>query len=652
MDYVSKTADPSCPQPAGAPAARVRLAHPLTTLETAPPAQQGSRAEAVVHAAALLALLVAGAYVVWRVGWTVNGSALWLSLPLLVAEIHGFFTYAGYMFMTWKPVRFVAPPPIENATVDFLIPTYNEPFAVLAPTIAGAVAVTYPHRTYVLDDGKRDWVRRLCKRLGAEYLTRPTNEGAKAGNLNHALARTSGEFVAVIDADFVPKPSFIDDMLGYFRDPKVAFVQGPQEFYNRDSFQHASGDHDAWHEQSLFFRTIQPGKNRWNAAFWCGCPSLLRRRALECVGGVAQETVTEDLHTSMKLHAAGWKSVYHPSPVALGIAPNDYDGFVLQRLRWAEGTMQVIRREWRLRGLTFAQGVNYLASTSTYFDAIRKAVFLSILPLVLITDQLPIQAPGSVFLPFWAAQFLSVAVANSLLGRGNNRYLMTEFFDLLKMFAFIKASMTLLTGKRVRFRVTPKGAAPGRGVHGLLAPYAALLVAYALSMGVGLLRIEGVFLQTRHETVQFAALIWASAIMAALGAVIWYGYRKVSQRSADRVMASVNGTYRRRYGTRTQPILLQDLTTMGCAFVTSSPPPVGCDIRIDIGQGRYVLRGRVRRVRKLAGAYEVGVSLHMGEAGRTRVAQLIAASMFAAGEAPPAGATPVPPRAEPSRAAA
>jgi cellulose synthase (UDP-forming) len=284
--------------------------------------------------------------------------------------------------MTWSPETIRTRPPASGATVDFLIPTYNEPFAVLAPTIAGAVAIKYPHNTYVLDDGKRDWVKQLCRRFGVNYVTRPTNAGAKAGNLNHALFVTYGEFVAVVDADFVPSPDFIDDMLGYFEDEKVAFVQGPQEFYNRDSFQHLKYDEEGWHVQTLFFKTIQPGKNHWNAAFWCGCPSMLRRTALESVGGVASTTVTEDLHTSVKFHAAGWKSVYHAGTVALGIAPNDYDGFVLQRLRWAQGTMQVIRREWRIRGLSLPQRINYVASIGTYFDAMRKAVFLSIVPLV------------------------------------------------------------------------------------------------------------------------------------------------------------------------------------------------------------------------------------------------------------------------------
>ncbi len=206
-----------------------------------------SRSEALVHAVAIGALLAGAAYLIWRIGWTIGPDGLWLSLPLIAAEVHGYITYLGYLFMTWSPESIRPARPVAGATVDFLIPTYNEPFSVLAPTIAGAVAIKYPHKTYVLDDGKRDWVKQLCQRLRVTYITRPTNVGAKAGNLNHALSVTQGDYVAIVDADFVPSPAFIDEMIGYFEDAKVAFVQGPQEFYNRDSFQHLKDDEEGWH---------------------------------------------------------------------------------------------------------------------------------------------------------------------------------------------------------------------------------------------------------------------------------------------------------------------------------------------------------------------------------------------------------------------
>src|SRR6266849_4019214 len=239
---------------------------------------------------------------------------------MLLAEFQGAFNFALFLLMTWD----ITPIPHGLAepghSVDILIPTYNEDLAILKMTILGAIHVRYPHKTWVLDDGRRPALRQLCLQMGVEYLTRPDNKDHKAGNINAALAQTDGEFVAIFDADQVPLSEFLDHTPGYFTDEKLAFVQTPQEFYNLDSIQHRTDlqKNETWHEQSIFYRIIQPGKNRWNAAFWCGSGSLMRRSALMSVGGIATESVTEDLHTSLRLHAAGWKSVYHDEVLCMG----------------------------------------------------------------------------------------------------------------------------------------------------------------------------------------------------------------------------------------------------------------------------------------------------------------------------------------------
>jgi cellulose synthase (UDP-forming) len=195
-----------------------------------------------------------GYYLVWRAGWTLNLGALWLAIPLLLAEAAGFLEFVLFLFMTWRvpPVRVVPAP--RGLAVDVVITTYNEPAEILHSTILGAVNVRYPHRTYVLDDGARPEIRRLAEELGAEYIARDEHAHAKAGNINHALTVTSGDFIAVLDADHVPHPQFLERTLGYFSDDRVALVQTPQEFYNLDSIQHAAAAaEDAhWHEQALF----------------------------------------------------------------------------------------------------------------------------------------------------------------------------------------------------------------------------------------------------------------------------------------------------------------------------------------------------------------------------------------------------------------
>lgn len=437
------------------------------------------------------------AYLTWRALFTLNPAAWALSLALWLAEAFGVANYVLFAWMTrsiaptrrWRP----APP---GLTVDVFVPTYDEDPDVLEATILGCKQIAYPHRTYVLDDGRRPAVRALCERHGVEYLARPDNRHAKAGNLNWALARTRGEFLLVLDADMVPRPEILDRTLGYFvDDPKLAFVQLPQEFYNRDSIQHDRRRQD-WHEQSLFFHVIQPGKNHSNSAFWCGSPAVLRRAALEDVGGVATETITEDIHTSVRLHARGWNSYFVDEALAFGIAPPTFTAYVLQRLRWARGTMQLYRSKesplW-IRGLTWQQRLSYIASFLAYVESLQKLVFVLVPPAIVFTGALPIVADLRLFLLVWGPYFLLNVLANEYGGRGYYRYWATQRYSFLRMVAFLQALPLLFVPARLTFRVTPKRAAPGIAaqerralrVHAILL---GLLVATVFVGGVELAR--------------------------------------------------------------------------------------------------------------------------------------------------------------------
>ncbi|MEX1252834.1 MAG: glycosyltransferase family 2 protein [Dehalococcoidia bacterium] len=375
--------------------------------------------------------------------------------------------------------------------MDVFITTYNEDISILRATALGCLAMERPHETYLLDDGQRLEVERLAVELGCHYLTRPANTHAKAGNINNALSQTDGQFIAVFDADQVPHPDFLVRTLGFFQDDRLALVQTPQDFYNLDSVQHVSDPRtgDVWHEQTLFYSVIQPGKDRMNAAFWCGSNALLRRSALEGVGGVAVGTVTEDIHTSMRLHQAGWKSRYLNRTLATGIAPADYGAFLTQRLRWAQGAMQLLRSDNPLlvRGLNWRQRINYWASMSTYFEAHQKLVLLIVPLVVLTTGTLPMRSMGFEFLIRFAPYFLLAQLANSLLSRGRGRYFLTEQFNVLKSTVFVWASIALLWGRPIRFRVTPKSVTGGlkrrRTDLTLLSPYFALvgLTVFALT---------------------------------------------------------------------------------------------------------------------------------------------------------------------------
>jgi len=398
-------------------------------------------------------------YLYWRATSTLNLDVLLFSLLLLAAEAFGVI---NYLLFAWVTLDVSHPPtpgkPKPGTKVDIFVPTYNEELEILDATLIGCCRITCPHTTYVLDDGKREEVRQLAELLNCQYLTRPDNKHAKAGNLNHALEKTQGEFIVILDADVVPQPDFLDRSLGYFKDERLAFIQMPQEFYNKDSIQHEQ-EEQSWHEQTLFYRVIQPGKNRTNSAFWCGSPSIVRRSALEDVGGVATETITEDIHTSVRLHARGWRSLFLNEVLAYGVAPQTITAFLLQRLRWAQGTMQLYRSHesplW-IPGLTLRQRLSYSLSFLAYFEAFQKLLLISTPTIIILLGIFPMQVNGYIFFLHWIPYFIFTILANRISGRGYFRYFQTEKFNLLKMVTFLQSFLILLWPKPLKFKVTPK----------------------------------------------------------------------------------------------------------------------------------------------------------------------------------------------------
>jgi cellulose synthase (UDP-forming) len=416
-----------------------------------------------MRALALDAIAVTAAYLVWRATATRDPSAAWLSLLLLVLEVHAALGLVLFTFSLWDVDRRPVPAPARSieGRIAVLIPTYNEAADILLPTIAAAVAMRMPHETWVLDDGNRPAISKLAADLGARYLARPTHEHAKAGTLNHALPIVNADFVAVLDADHVASPDFLAHTLGYFSDPAVALVQTPQDFYNRASFEHeaAGSELDAFHEQTLFYRILQPGKNRWNAAFWCGTGAVVRVAALRDVGGVATDTITEDIHTTIRLHRQGWRTVYHNEVLARRLAAGDADTYQAQRLRWGTGAMQVLRMESPLRvaGLTLVQRLAYASTLLGWFDAWRSLGLLVLPIVVVLTGASPIRADALTFVIAFGTTFVLQQAALRALSRGTHRPVLSVLFELVRLTPNLRATLTLITRGRPRFAVTPKG---------------------------------------------------------------------------------------------------------------------------------------------------------------------------------------------------
>lgn len=566
----------------------------------------------VLRLLVVLTVILGVNYVAWRWLESLNWSAWWIAVPLVLAETYSLIDVCLFGLTMWRLRERTPPEAPPGLTVDVFITTYNEPIEMVMDTALAAQKIRYPHKTWILDDGARPEMREAAEQHGVGYLTRSADwtsslpRHAKAGNLNNALMMTQGEFMMILDADQIPKPEILDRTLGYFNNRKVALVQTPQWFIN------VPDDDPLGSQAPLFYGPLQQGKDGWNAAFFCGSNALLRREALMQLGlagyvaevdrnirsalkgsrkalrharkstqaadptvarlldevekattkaaadlksgrsyseitydlrrtvdaavaelvaadfsalqadlaeiramdldaghgqlspeevdnAVAQLSsrqwsplgalesvqavleaisvergdeaqplmplatisVTEDMATSMRLHSLGWKSVYHHEILALGLAPEDLKTMLTQRLRWAQGTIQVLLRENPLtkKGMNATQRLMYFATMWSYLSGFAAVVYIAAPIIYLVLGILPVTSLSTDFF----IRFIPFMVANQILfayaGRGaktwrGQQYSLALFPTWIK--ACTTAARNVWFGRPLGFAVTPK----------------------------------------------------------------------------------------------------------------------------------------------------------------------------------------------------
>jgi len=304
-----------------------------------------------------LSLLLVG-YLGWRISVTVawgqtTFSGIYTQLIFLIElcwimdVVHSlhFYAYKTKTLCSEVTVK------MRQSSIDVVIPSYNEPREILNRTLMAAKNIVWPGevRIYLLDDGKRDWLPALCKKWGATYISRPDNESAKAGNINHALTYLHGDFTLVLDADFLVSPDAVEKLIAPMGNPQVAVVQAPQEFYNPDPIQRSLEIAElSPNDQRHFFNGILHVRSNGEAAFFCGSGGLIRNSALKKLGGFPTESITEDIFLSIKLKQLGFESVSIKDPVAVGLSPETINDMIKQRSRWGEGALQMNAKLWEL----------------------------------------------------------------------------------------------------------------------------------------------------------------------------------------------------------------------------------------------------------------------------------------------------------------
>jgi cellulose synthase (UDP-forming) len=440
------------------------------------PTVEPVRSRRLAHLGGIAAISALIAYLTWRITYTLpvggwNLAVAWLlvsfeALPLVGLVVKG--------FTLWS-IDSPAPEPVTSAPGDLrvavLIPTYNEPLEVLAPTVAATCALAPTHETWVLDDGNRDWVAEMCAALGARYVKRPVHDHAKAGNLNHALdliaaedsAGTGGiDIIAVLDSDHVPLPTFLTATLGWFADEELALVQGLQAFYNHGAFD----DDGVTGEQGLFFNVLMPARHHAGAGpFWCGSTSLLRVNALREIGGVATETITEDMHTTLKLIRVGWKTAYHHQTLAVGLAPATPEQYLLQRRRWGMGAMQTLTLErlWAAkRWMSWRNFHEYLNGTLWWLEGIATLVAFIVPTAVMMTGAQTSTASPAVFAAAFVAMFATRLWGAKRLMRHQIHWPTAFALRIFRVPVGVACLWWLVSRKTLDFEVTPKGASDER----------------------------------------------------------------------------------------------------------------------------------------------------------------------------------------------
>jgi cellulose synthase (UDP-forming) len=422
----------------------------------------------------------------------------------------------------------------EPLTIDVFITTYGEDLTVIRRTVTAAVAMRGLHRTIVLDDGKSHEVAALARELGAEYIRREGNAGAKAGNINHALSMTSGEFFAILDADFEPRPEFLQEMLPHFAEDKVAFVQSPQAYGNL----HTLISRGAGYMQSIFYSLIQTGKNRFNAAFCVGTNVIFRRIAIVDIGGIYQKSKSEDIWTSILLHERGWRSVYTPQVLAVGDTPETIEAYTKQQLRWATGGFEILFRHNPLsprRKFTLDQRLQYLGTSAFYLNGIAPGLLLAVPPLQIYFNLTPVSLDVSTWtwlLSYAGFYFMQIGVALYTIGsfRWETLMLATASFSI-----YTKAFFNALLRRERAWHVTG-GVGVARSPFNYTMPQLLTFVFLALTSVVGVWKA--------HVTGELAlSLVWNVVNTVVLGSFV-----AVAWRESRAIKRATRGGRRRRAG--------------------------------------------------------------------------------------------------------
>lgn len=407
-----------------------------------------------------------------------HGFDILLFVLLTAVFAHRLFMDAFSWVAAWGMRRLstAGPPPVglRVAFITTFVPS-SEPIDLLLDTLPAMRDADYPHDTWVLDEGGDEQVRKVCASLGVKYFSRhgvrkynlvagPFTRRTKGGNHNAWYNEFADDYdiVAQIDTDFVPRSDFLLATLGYFEDPEVGFVGTPQVYGNLEQSFVARG---AAQQLYMFYGPIMRGLAGRGSANMIGANHVVRVEALRGIGFYAGH-LTEDLLTGMRLHAAGWKSRYVATPLAIGEGPATWRAYFDQQMRWAFGCMDILRRHSLQLTSTMGrrQRLLYLALQQHYFSGIAAAMGAVLLCGYFFGGLSPADVSLRSTLTWIAALVILRQVVTLWLQRfspdprtDRGMLLSGRYVSIVSWPVYFLAAVGVARQKRLVFKVTPKG---------------------------------------------------------------------------------------------------------------------------------------------------------------------------------------------------
>ncbi|NMY74605.1 UDP-forming cellulose synthase catalytic subunit [Pseudomonas sp. WS 5071] len=571
----------------------------------------------------VLSIIVSCRYLWWRYTSTLNwndGLDLTCGLILLAAETYSWLILIlGYVQTSWPLNRKPAPLPADTRewpVIDLMIPTYNEELAITRGTVYAAMGIDWPKdklRIHLLDDGNRPSFKAFAEEVGINYIARADNRHAKAGNLNHALTLTDGELVAIFDCDHMPARSFMQLTVGWFMaDPKLALVQTPHHFLSPDPFERNLGTfRNRPNEGELFYGLVQDGNDMWNAAFFCGSCAILRRSALEEIGGFAVETVTEDAHTALRLHRKGWNSAYLRIPQAAGLATESLSAHIGQRIRWARGMVQIFRTDNPLlgKGLSLFQRICYANAMMHFLVGLPRLVFLTAPLAFLLLHAYIIYAPAVMILLYVLPHMIHASLTNSRMQGAYRQTFWGEVYEtVLAWYIARPTTVALFSPSRGKFNVTAKGGIMEENQFDwrTARPYLVLSALNMLGLGFAVWRI---FTGPKDEIITiFVSVLWVIYNLLIIGAAVAVAAEVRQVRQTHRVQTRLPGAIKLSDG-HSYPCELVDYSDGGAGLQLNEPLqlPVGTPVSLIVQRGNreFLFPGTLTR----SGGLFMGLSL-------------------------------------------